>query len=481
MNLRITKAISTIVVVVIVVIIVIAAGVGIYLATSTSKSSTTTSSTTSTTSQTGTSSTSTSSSNSTQPVSCNVSGSTFCFPAKPKGSNASLSGTVTIGVLTDETSALSSIGIPIGDATQIAIQDINNWLAGTQWAGKVNFNVTVQDYALNSQTALSKLGTMQSQGIRVVVGPLNSGTAGAIYSTAASDNIVLISPSSTSVLLAGVSPYLYRTVPNDAFQGLADARMMYQNGVRNVIIVYTNQAYGSGLANSTSSRFKALGGNVTTMIPYTPSSTDFTSVLSLMASAWTTAVHNAGGNASAVAIQAIGYQDVGTLLLQAKTDDPQLLNGTQPWYGTDGESDNPAFVNSTFASVSSQVRLPATLYSFTNTSATNTVCAEINAKAAGGCDGYSLGAYDDTWLAADSILQCGTYSGTCLSTAIPQVANESVGVTGPMTLGSNHDRIANAYQIWAIATVSGTVVWQLAGNWTVSSDTVTWNSNKPKF
>jgi branched-chain amino acid transport system substrate-binding protein len=472
MNKRIRKAISTIIVVVVVVIIVIAAGVGIYLATSTSKSTTTTSSS---------SSTSTSSTNSTQPVSCNVSGSTFCFPAKPKGSNATLSGTVTIGVLTDETSSLSSIGIPIGDATQIAVQDINSWLAGTQWAGKVNFNVTVQDYALNSQTALSKLGTMQSQGISVVVGPLNSGTAGAIYSTAASDNIVLISPSSTSVLLAGVSPYLYRTVPNDAFQGLADARMMYQDGVRNVIIVYTNQAYGSGLANSTAARFTALGGNVTTKIPYTPSSTDFTSVLSLMASAWTTAVSNAGGNASAVAIDAIGYQDVGTLLTQAKTDDPQLLSGAQPWYGTDGESDNPAFVNSTFASVSSEVRLPATLYAFTNTSTTNTVCAEINAKAAGGCDGYSLGAYDDTWLAADAVLQCGTYSGTCLSTAIPQVANESVGVTGQMTLGSNHDRIAHAYQIWAIATVSGTTTWQLAGNWTVTSDTVVWNSNEPKF
>ena len=468
MDKRIRKSISTtITVVIIVVIIVIAAGVGVYLATT---SKTTTTSTTSTSSVT------------TAATSCNTSSSTFCFPAKPKGSNATLSGTVTIGVMTDTTDGLSSIGIPIGYATQLAAGDINTWLAGTQWAGKVTFKVDILNYALENSEAATDLSAFASDGITVVVGPLNSGTVGAIYSTAQSDNIVLISPSSTSVLLAGVSNYLYRTVPNDAFQAQADSQEMYQDGVRNLIIVYTNQAYGSGLANATSSLFKAKGGNVTAMIPYTPSTTSFGPTLASMNSAWSTAVANAGGNTSAVAFQVIGYQEVGSLLQQASTSYPSLLNSTQPWYGTDGESDNVAFTNTTFASYSLTARLPSTFYETTNTSATGRVCAAIDTNTSGGCDPYTLNAYDDTWLAADALMQCGANSGTCLaSRAVAQVANESVGVTGAMTLGSDHDRIGNAYVIYDIQSISGTITWVIAGNWTVATDMVTWNQYKPKF
>jgi branched-chain amino acid transport system substrate-binding protein len=499
MNNRIRKAISTTVVAIVIVIIVIAAGVGVYLATATSKATTTTTTTTTnlTTTTTGvplsstttTSSTPTSSATSSAST-CNTNQLVFCFPTIPKGSNATLSGnkTVTIGVMTDLTGELSSIGVGIGKATQLAAQDVNAWIKAndSSWSGAVTFQVDVMDYDLGSGTtkAQNDLSAFSSSGVSVVIGPLDSGTVGALYSTSQSDNIVMLSPSSTSVLLAGVSPYLYRTVPNDAFQGQADAREFYQNGVRQLIIVYTNQAYGSGLANATAARFSALGGTVSAKIPYDPTTTDFTSILTTLNSQYSSAVSSAGGNKSQVAIFAIGYQEIGTLLSQAQTQGygNTLLNTSQPWYGSDGEAANSAFTNSTFASVSAEVRLPSTLYAPTNTTKTNSVCQAIDAMSAGGCSGYSLGAYDDVWLTAVATLQCGTYTGSCLSKAIGQVANESVGVTGPETLGSNHDRIAYAYDIFAVTTVSGTVQWVLAGNWTVTTDKVVWNPQyEPKY
>ncbi len=403
----------------------------------------------------------------------------FCFPAIAKPANAtSLTGnkTVTIGVLTDETSQLSAIGLQIKYATIQAASDINAWLKtnDTTWAGSVNFQVDVSNYALSTTTALSDLSAFQTSGIGVVVGPLDSGTLGNIYSTAASDGIVLISPSSTSVALSGISPYVFREVPNDAAQGLADARMMYQDGVRQLIQVYIDTTYGSGLANSTAARFTALGGNVVAAVPYSSTTFDFTSTLATLSSEWSTAVTAAGGNASEVAIQAIGYEEVGDMLLQAKASYPSLLNGTQPWYGTDGESDDPAFTNSTFASVMEQVRMPATFYAVGNTSASTKVCDETGAMSGTGCSAYSQVAYDNTWLAALSILHCGVASGACISSVLPAIANESVGVTGPLTLGSDHDRIPSAYDIWAVFNVSGVATWELAGTWTTSADTVVW-------
>jgi branched-chain amino acid transport system substrate-binding protein len=465
MRKRRIHAISTVAIVIVVVIIVVVAGVGAYyLATQTKTTSSTTS---------GVSSSS-----------CNTSQAVFCFPKIAKGSNATFSGnkTVTIGVLTETTDGLSAIGAQIGDAAQIAASNVNAWIKAndTSWSGSIYFKVAVENYAGLSSTAMTQLGTFQTEGITAVVGPLDSSTLGAIYSTAASDGIVLISPSSTAVTLSGVSPYVYRTVPNDGFQGLADAREMYQDGVRQLIIVYTNQAYGSGLANTTASRFTQLGGTVVAKIPYDPTTVDFTSTLASMNQEYQTAVSNAGGNKSEVAIQAIGYQEIGDMLTQAQSSYPQLLNTTQPWYGTDGESDSPAFVNSTYSAVSAEVRLPATFYAPSNSSDSNLVCAATNALSATGCDPYSQAAYDSVWLAADSILRCGTTSGSCLSTSIGVVANESVGVTGPMTLGSDHDRVASSYDIYAVATVSGTVSWLLAGTWSYATDTVTWTS-PPKY
>ena len=51
--------------------------------------------------------------------------------------------------------------------------------------------------------------------------------------------------------------------------------------------------------------------------------------------------------ASSVAVVAIGYQEVGQMLIQAKSSFPSLLAAT--WYGSDGEAQNTDFTNSTGA------------------------------------------------------------------------------------------------------------------------------------
>ena len=173
---------------------------------------------------------------------------------------AGLSGTVNIGVLDDLTDGLSGEGLKINYTVHQAVNDINAYLQNTSWAGKVNFNVVVEDYALDNTKATNDMATFKSDGIAVTVGPLNSGTAQALLSTADSDQIVMISPSSTSAAIAIPNDYLFRTAPTDNVQGMADAAMMYQNGVRYLIQVYRQDTYGSGLANFTAADFKTLWG-----------------------------------------------------------------------------------------------------------------------------------------------------------------------------------------------------------------------------
>jgi len=94
----------------------------------------------------------------------------------------------------------------------------------------LRFTTSVDDYALNNQVALSELTSLSASGVQVVVGPLNSGAVQTILSYADSNHIVLISPSSTSATLAIPNDYLFRTIPNDQQQALANARMIVDNG-----------------------------------------------------------------------------------------------------------------------------------------------------------------------------------------------------------------------------------------------------------
>lgn len=390
------------------------------------------------------------------------------------GSSGGLSGTINIGVMTDLSDGLTSEGLRVQAATQLAAQDINAWLQNTTWAGKVQFNVVVEDYALDNTKALNDLNSFQSQGISVVVGPLNSGSTGAILSQADSDQIVLISPSSTSPALSIPNDYLFRTAPNDVNQGAADARMMYQQGAQAIIIVYRDDTYGSGLANYTSARFTALGGTVADLIPYDPSTTNFLPVLQQLNTDYQSAVAQYGANS--VAIQAISFEELGPMLLQAQSNYPSLLSTPQPWYGSDGEAGDSVLTNSTYATVMTQVRMPSTVFGYTNSSKTATICAEMAAKGPNlSCDSYGLSSYDDVWLAALSILDCGVNTGSCIQKVLPSVADSYFGVTGWTQLQPSGDRAYGDFQIWCVepAGSSGSA-WVLCGTWSQLSDTVTW-------
>jgi branched-chain amino acid transport system substrate-binding protein len=414
-------------------------------------------------------------------------GTTLTTTASGSGSSSSsgLSGTVNIGVLDDLTDGLSGEGIKINFTVHQAVNDINAYLQNTPWAGKVKFNVVVEDYGssgtLSATTAESDLATFQSDGIVATVGPLDSGTTEAILSTADSDQIVMISPSSTSAALAiPTSPtkYLFRTAPTDVVQGMADAQMIWGNGVKYLIQIYRQDTYGSGLANYTKADFTAKGGTVVDSIPYDTTTSDFSPYLATLNSDWAKAVQMAGGDNDSVAIQLIAFDEGATLLQQASTSYPNLIHTSQPWYGTDGVEGESVFTNSTIASVMQAVRLPSTVFGYTNSSKTQALCTEMFTAIAQTCDPYPIGAYDDVWIAALSILACDSNSGSCVRSVLTSVADNYYGVSGWTELNSNGDRAASDYLIYCITGTPSNLQWTVCGSWSYSSDTVTW-TNKP--
>jgi branched-chain amino acid transport system substrate-binding protein len=388
--------------------------------------------------------------------------------------------TLTIGLLTDLSDGLTSQGVRAKDAALLAINDINTYLSNG--GCNLKFGVSVDDYALDQAKALSGIQSFHASGVQVVVGPLNSGAAQNILQYANSNHIVMISPSSTSVALAIAGDYLFRTAPNDRWQGSADAQMMWSQGARSIIIVQRHDTYGDALANATAKSFQALGGNVNATIQYDQNAGagfDFTSVLSTLNTDYNNA--NTGANHNKVAMDFISFEEFGQLIIQANAQHPGLLTTPLPWFGTDGEAQDTVISgNATAGSLVAKVKLPSTIYGFPNTTLTQTLENTFSTTYSGNvCDNYCRGTYDDMWLGALATMSAGAYDGTKIQAIMLQVADSYYGVTGWTGLEASGDRVASIYQIYEVKIVGTTPTWVYAGFWDAPSNTLTWQPGAP--
>jgi branched-chain amino acid transport system substrate-binding protein len=394
-----------------------------------------------------------------------------------------LSGTVTIGDLTDLSGPLSSIGSQVKISVGLAVNDINAYLP-TVGVTNVKFATIAEDTAANPATALTDLQTLSSDGVQVSVGPLTSSEVSNVLSYSNTNHIVLISPSSTAISLAGASSYLFRVVPNDAAQSFAIARALVSQNVTDIVPINQQSVYGTGLANATINRFEALGGHAAAEIQYATTAADFTPTLTTAQSEYQSAVATYG--ASHVAIVAIGFQEVGQMLVQTKSSFPGLLSAT--WYGSDGESQNADFTNSTSAAapVAAQVKLLSTIGQSPAPSAkTEAFYSEFNATAHTTPVSYATNAYDATWIAALSILAAGSDTGQAIAKALPGVADNFFGASGwtqlqPQgTLGAGHDEAPVGYDVYGVATVGGTTQWILEATYSSGTDAIAWQPGMP--
>lgn len=393
--------------------------------------------------------------------------------------------TITIGALNDLSGGLSAQGTGTQAAENLAIQDVNAYMKTSGCS--LTFALNSQDYKLDTPTALSLMQTFHSDGIQVVVGPLNSGAAAGLLDYANTNHIVLISPSSTSQALAIPNDYLFRTAPSDAAQGQADASELLAAGAKAVIIINRDDTYGNGLANATAAWLKHYNPSIVIDGPtkYDPNTSDFTTTIQHMASAYSTLSSQVG--AANVAIYIVAFQEYGAILGQVHTQAPQLLGTALPWFGMDGIAQNSDLTNSSsnVAQYAAQTGVYSTLFGLlTNNTKSMAFYQRIagtstGAAILGGGAFYDFEGYNDVWLAALSILSAGTNSGSAIQAIISSVAANYYGLTGPETLNAAGDRAlfpGSGYQIWKVVHGSSGYEWILAGQWDYASNTVTWTT-----
>jgi branched-chain amino acid transport system substrate-binding protein len=154
------------------------------------------------------------------------------------------SGTVTFGAAGPFSRAY---GLANKQGIQLALDEINS---NASWAGGRRLEIQFADDSGNgAQASVIAQKFVNDRSVVAVVGHVNSGamvSAAHVYD----GNLAAVATTATSPALTGISPWTFRVIPSDSANGMTIAQFVNKLGRKRAAVLYENNAYGRGLAES---------------------------------------------------------------------------------------------------------------------------------------------------------------------------------------------------------------------------------------
>jgi branched-chain amino acid transport system substrate-binding protein len=356
------------------------------------------------------------------------------------------------------------------DGGILAIEHINSYLASI--GSPVRFKYVHDDTKGAAADALKVIQSMYAAGIRVVVGPFASGEVRGVMDFANTNKMVVISPSSTSPLLAAPNDYIFRAVPTDLFQGNVLAQLMSKVGVKKVAVIARNDDYGRGLTDAFEKVFASKFGGSVKKILYTVGQPDYAAEVAQLSS-----IVREFGAGSDTAVLIIAFEDDGLNILGHSRLDPTLPNIR--WFGSETLRRPAAYLPAPdgkatpeIAEFLAKVKLTGVFASPRGSPLAAKFEADYKARFGREPSPYAYFTYDAVWLAAQAILYSGRYDGEAVKAALPIVAERFVGVTGYKAFDENGDARGSDYVIWQYQFVGGKYTFKEIGTWRYPAEVI---------
>ena len=224
---------------------------------------------------------------------------------------ANAADTIKVGVILGFTGPIESLTPDMGASAELAFKEASDsgMLLGGSKIEAIRADSTCVD-ASAATAAAERLIT--SDKVVAIMGADCSGVTTAIANSVAVPNgVVMVSPSATTPALTTIEDkgFFFRTAPSDARQGQVLADAVFEGGIKNIAVTYTNNDYGKGLADSFVAAFKALGGKVSIIAAHEDGKADYSAEVAALAAS--------GADKLAV----LGYLDQGGKgIIQASLD-----------------------------------------------------------------------------------------------------------------------------------------------------------------
>ena len=323
-----------------------------------------------------------------------------------------------MGVFMPITGALATLGPDMRDGALMAVDDINTANLG------IHITTDVKDDGTTDTSGdPTKFQAFVGEGDTAVVGPCCSGVTAAILNLAIQNQVVVASPSATSpALTVGRDDptnggFFWRVAPSDAVQGKVDAKILTDDGMKAVVIIYVNNAYGSGLDKVFKATFGA--ANVKSDQAYNEQNTgDFSSQVTAVC----------GQTADALVI--FGYIADGANILKEMQKQGCLtkfkIYGSEGLFSSDSAARLPTKAGCTSGSppCASGQWLAAGVKG-TNPQSGNLTVFNTKFKAKYGHDPqqYSAESYDGVMYVALAALKAGSVKGADIQAHMLEIAN----------------------------------------------------------
>jgi branched-chain amino acid transport system substrate-binding protein len=180
-------------------------------------------------------------------------------------------GTVVFGVASPlETSYGASMRLGV----ELAQQEVN---AGGGIRGR-KLELRLRDDGADPRTAIAVADELYADpAVLAVVGHVNSGTmiaAAPVYAR----GLPAVATSATSPAVSRLGEWVFRVASSDSANAVELARLAHRSG-RPTAVLYSNEGYGRGLAQSFEAALAAAGGEVLQADPYLETTADFSPYL----------------------------------------------------------------------------------------------------------------------------------------------------------------------------------------------------------
>lgn len=342
-------------------------------------------------------------------------------------------GTIKIGCLLDTTGGLAPMGVRMLNGARLAVDDIN--AAGGVLGKQVE--LVVEDGATDPATGFDGIKKLvEIDGVKVIAGPMITGTSLLAIPYAMEQKVPLITPSATGVPLSEMegTEWYFRTCLRDDAQGLVLAGIIVDKGYTKLATIVLDNTYGKGLEKGIIDGLDAAGwqGEHVIAIHYDEKALDYRTELQQIK------------DANPDVVFACTYADDGIIIFKQAL---QLGLDNIAWLGCDGnygsgmfeDPQSAEFMEKAIVAGTRTVGTGATYEHFT---------AAYKDKFGEDPETYCDTTYDAVWAAAKAIEAAGVYDGEAIRVALTGLKFD--GASGPIAFNQLGDRTAGAFEIWDV-------------------------------
>lgn len=339
-----------------------------------------------------------------------------------------------------------------------AERDINAYCEDQGSQYRFQFIVKYSDAQTSKAASVTR--EFKESGVSLVIGHAWSSMCEASLQYVNENDVLLLSPSSSSSALSLSGDNLYRLTPPDTVQAWMCSEMLASLGYEAVVVLQRGDSWADAIYNALETECADKGVEIIDRIRYGSEEYDFSTYLERVNRSLLMGVETYGRGG--VAVQLIGFSEAFVVLQQAQ-EYPALMETV--WLGTEGTSDTLKVVNyagepaSTVGLIGAVVAPPSW------------VVEGVEAPSF-----FDAALYDCCWVYALSVLEADGVSAADVGDVLPRVASAYRGVTGLCVLDENGDREIVDFVLKGYSEISpGSYAFKEYGFYNSTTGQITWN------